>query len=85
MRGPSAAHPETLDSRFRGNDEAAAFANVPAFVHGLAYEQLPADVVASATRSLLDLIGIAAAGSRTQAPRIVNAYAASRPQSCDAA
>jgi 2-methylcitrate dehydratase PrpD len=56
----------------------AAFANVPAFVRGLAFEQLPSEVVASAQRSLLDLIGIATAGSRTQAAQIVNTYAATQ-------
>ena len=61
-----------------GNDQAAAFANVPAFVRGLSFDDLPADVVSSARRSLLDLIGIAAAGSRTRAARIANAYAATQ-------
>ena len=51
------------------------FADVPAFVRGLAFDRLPDEVVASARRSLLDLIGIAAAGSRTRAAAIANAYA----------
>ena len=42
-------------------------ADVPAFVRGLAFADLPADVVAQARRCLLDLIGVAAAGSRTSA------------------
>jgi 2-methylcitrate dehydratase PrpD len=50
-------------------------ADVPAFVRGLSYELLPAEAVASAQRSLLDLIGVAAAGSRTRAAAIANAYA----------
>ena len=54
----------------------AAFANVAAFVRSLSFDDLPGDVVASARRSLLDLIGIGAAASRTGAARIVNAYAA---------
>ena len=53
-----------------------AFADVAGFVRRLSFDLLPEDVVASARRSLLDLIGIAAAGSRTRAAQIVNAYAA---------
>lgn len=68
----------TMDSRFRGNDQDAAFADVAAFLRALAFEQLPSEVVASAQRSLLDLIGIAAAGSRTQAARTVSSYAATQ-------
>jgi 2-methylcitrate dehydratase PrpD len=60
----------------RERGEAAAFADVAAFVRGLAFDRLPDDVVASAQRSLLDLIGIAAAGSQTRAAQIVTAYAA---------
>jgi len=62
----------------RGAGSVAAFADVPAFVRGLTFERLPADVVASARRSLLDLIGIAAAGSRTRAAAIASAYAATQ-------
>jgi 2-methylcitrate dehydratase PrpD len=54
------------------------FTNAPAFVRGLAFEALPVEVVASARRSLLDLIGVAAAGSRTQAAAIAAAFAASQ-------
>src|SRR4051812_26216876 len=43
---------------------------VPAFVHGLAYEDLPADVVTHAKRCLLDLVGVGAAGSQTRSARI---------------
>jgi 2-methylcitrate dehydratase PrpD len=53
----------------------AAFADVLAFVHELSFARLPVEVVASARRSLLDLIGVAAAGSRTPAASIVNSYA----------
>src|SRR5436305_436110 len=43
----------------RGASSVAAPADVPAFVRGLSFEQLPDEVVASARRSLLDLIGAA--------------------------
>ena len=62
----------------RGANAVAAFADVPAFVRGLSFDQLPDDVVASARRSLLDLIGVAAAGSRTRAAAIANRYAATQ-------
>ena len=55
-----------------------AYADIAAFVRGVAFDALPAEVVASARRSLLDLIGIAAAGSRTRAAAIANAYAATQ-------
>ncbi len=61
-----------------GERREAAFADVPAFVRGLAHDALPEGVVASARRSLLDLCGIAAAGSRTRASAIGNAYAATQ-------
>ena len=64
-----------LDLRLRVNDAVAAFADVPAFVRSLSFDHLPDDVVASARCSLLDLIGIAAAGSGTELARIANAYA----------
>jgi 2-methylcitrate dehydratase PrpD len=56
----------------------AAIADVPAFVRGLSFDRLPDEVVASARRSLLDLIGVAAAGSRTRAAAIAGAYAATQ-------
>lgn len=59
----------------RGAKSVAAFADAPAFVRGLTFEHLPSEVVQSAQRSLLDLIGVAAAGSRTRAAVIANAYA----------
>jgi 2-methylcitrate dehydratase PrpD len=58
-------------------------ADVPAFVQGLAFADLPADVVAQARRCLLDLIGVATAGSRTAAARIVNNYAATQLRSSE--
>ena len=57
---------------------AAMRAVVPAFVRDLSFGALPADVVAQVQRCLLDLIGVAAAGSRTQSARIANAYAATQ-------
>ncbi|TMI10715.1 MAG: MmgE/PrpD family protein [Betaproteobacteria bacterium] len=62
----------------RGGSSVAAFADAPAFVRGLTFERLPDDVVASAQRHLLDLIGVAAAGSRTRAAAIASAYAATQ-------
>src|ERR1051326_3084617 len=64
-----------LDLRLRVNDAVAAFADVPAFVRSLSFDALPDDVVASARRNLLDLIGIAAAASRTELARIASTYA----------
>jgi len=55
---------------------ATRFADASAFVRGLTFADLPADVVAQAQRCVLDLIGVAAAGSRTPGAAIVNAYAA---------
>jgi 2-methylcitrate dehydratase PrpD len=54
------------------------FADVPAFVRGLSFEHLPDAAVASARRSLLDLIGVAAAASDTPAAGIAKAYAATQ-------
>ena len=56
----------------------AAFAGVAAFARDLVFDHLPADVVAQAQRCVLDLIGVAAAGSRAPATAIVNAYASSQ-------
>jgi len=55
-----------------------AAADVPAFSRELTFADLPDDVVAQAQRCLLDLIGVAAAGRRTPAAAIVNAYAATQ-------
>jgi len=67
MMGAIAAHRPT-----------ASFADVTAFARGMAFADLPADVVLQAQRCLLDLIGVAAAGSRTPAAAIVNAYASTQ-------
>lgn len=42
------------------------------FIHELRFEDLPALVVAQAKRCLLDLVGVAAAGSRTRLSHIIN-------------
>jgi 2-methylcitrate dehydratase PrpD len=55
------------DDKRNSQVNAGSVANVPAFVPGLTFADLPADVVAQARRCLLDLIGVAAAGSRTSA------------------
>jgi 2-methylcitrate dehydratase PrpD len=52
-----------------------AVADVADFVRGLAFDALPAEVLEQAHRCLLDLIGVAAAGSRTAASRIARDYA----------
>ncbi len=57
---------------------------VPSFVRGLTFADLPADIVAEAQRRLLDLIGVAAAGSRTGAAQIGNNYAATQLRSSEA-
>src|SRR4029453_5612477 len=62
----------------RGAKSVAAFADVPSFVRGLTFDHLPGEVVESAQRSLLDLVGVAAAGCRTRAAAIANSYAATQ-------
>lgn len=54
------------------------FDRVTAFAIDLAYADLPADVIGQAQRCLLDLIGVAAAGSRTRAASIANHYASTQ-------
>jgi 2-methylcitrate dehydratase PrpD len=56
----------------------AELSRVPAFIRGLSFDHLPDDVVASARRSLLDLIGIGAAGRRTRVAQIAATYAATQ-------
>jgi 2-methylcitrate dehydratase PrpD len=56
--------------------ETTGFTDVPAFARELTFADLPRDVVKQAQRCLLDLIGVAAAGSRTSAATIVNGFAA---------
>src|SRR6478672_3157420 len=55
-----------------------AWHDVPSFVLEATFDTLPADVAAQAQRCLLDLIGVACAGSRTPAAAIVNAYASTQ-------
>ncbi|HXX84795.1 MAG TPA: MmgE/PrpD family protein [Casimicrobiaceae bacterium] len=62
----------------RDSDAVTEFADAPAFIHRLAFDRLPEEVVAGARRSLLDLIGVAAAGSRTRLAAIASAYAATQ-------
>ena len=63
----------------RGAAEATtAFPDVASFVRGIAFADLPPDVALQATRCLLDLIGVAAAGTRTHASGIARSYAASQ-------
>ena len=54
---------------------AARFADIPAFIQELAFDDLPGDVVALAQHCVLDLTGVAAAGSRAPGAAIANAYA----------
>lgn len=56
----------------------SAFADLPAFARELRFADLPRDVVAQTQRCLLDLIGVAAAGSRTSAAAIATGFAASQ-------
>lgn len=49
--------------------------NIIAFIHHLAFEDLPADVVRQAKRCLLDLIGVAAGGRQTQLSEIACSFA----------
>src|SRR2546430_9864356 len=55
-----------------------AFPDVASFVRGIAFADLPPDVALQATRCLLDLIGVAAAGTRTRASGIARSYTASQ-------
>lgn len=51
-------------------------ADLGGFIHDLDYADLPGDVVAQARRCLLDLIGVAAAGSTTRMSRVTRDHAA---------
>ena len=46
--------------------------DVARFIRTLQFDAIPRDVIAQAQRCLLDLIGVAAGGSRTPAAAIVN-------------
>ena len=54
-----------------------AAADVASFTRSVSFDALPRDVVEQAQRCLLDLIGVAAAGSRTRLSAIARGYAAS--------
>jgi 2-methylcitrate dehydratase PrpD len=60
------------------------FATPTAFIHELRWEDLPAHVRAQARRCLLDTLGTAIGGRRTDLSRIVHAYAAEVYQGRDA-
>src|SRR5215470_2395180 len=62
----------------RGARTTKADIGVCEFVRHVVFRDLPADVVEQAKRCLLDLIGVAAAGSRTRASAIADAYAATQ-------
>ena len=51
-------------------------ASAVSFIHDLRFADLPAPVVVQAKRCLLDLVGVAAAGSQTNLSRIINDHAA---------
>ena len=61
----------------RGQRDHAAAADVASFVRTLSFDALPRDVVEQAQRCLVDLIGVAAAGSRTRLSAIARGYAVS--------
>jgi 2-methylcitrate dehydratase PrpD len=54
----------------------APFASLSSFVHGVAFGALPGDVVAQAARCLLDLVGVAAAGTPSRAAVIARDHVA---------
>jgi len=56
-------------------DAPVASPDVAAYVFGLRFDALPADVVACAKRCLLDLVGVAAAGSTLPSARIARDHA----------
>ncbi len=51
---------------------------LPDFIHDLSHDDLPAPVRAMARRCLLDLIGVAAAATRTDLARIVHGFVAAQ-------
>jgi 2-methylcitrate dehydratase PrpD len=58
--------------------QTARIAGAAALARELEFDALPDDVIRMALRCLLDLIGVAAAGARTRAAAIVNAYASTQ-------
>ncbi|MEO8305998.1 MAG: MmgE/PrpD family protein [Betaproteobacteria bacterium] len=65
-------------------DACAPRFDVPVFVRALSFDALPADVVRQGERCLLDLIGVAAGGSRLPVAAIANAHAATHMTSRNA-
>jgi 2-methylcitrate dehydratase PrpD len=66
------AEPAAVAAAARSSSDVAGFAR------RLEYPDLPGDVVAQAQRCVLDLIGVAAGGSRGPGAAIVNAYASAQ-------
>ena len=66
-----------------GPGSAPAANHVVGFIRALAFEALPLDVVTQAQRCLLDLIGVAAGGSRAPAATVINSYVVSQMASRD--
>ena len=66
-----------------GPASAPAANHVVRFIRTLAFEALPLDVVTQAQRCLLDLIGVAAGGSRAPAATVINSYVVSQMASRD--
>ena len=66
-----------------GPASAPAANHVVGFIRALAFEALPLDVVTQAQRCLLDLIGVAAGGSRAPAATVINSYVVSQMASRD--
>jgi 2-methylcitrate dehydratase PrpD len=71
------------EDRHAPNVAGSRFSDATDFVQHLSFANLPDDVVAQARRCLLDLIGVAAAGSRTNAAQIACHYAATQSLSAD--
>jgi 2-methylcitrate dehydratase PrpD len=67
--------PDDRPVKNAAGDATTAFHEVASFVRGVSFADLPPEVVEQAKRCLLDLIGIAAAGSRTSASALARAYA----------
>ena len=65
------------------NDTAIAPVDVATFARTLSFDALPDAVVLQAKRCLLDLVGVAAAGSRLPSARIVSAHASAQMRSAD--
>lgn len=59
------------------------FPSVPNFVRRLRFDELPIDVVAQVRRCLLDLIGVAVAGSRTDGSQLACRHAAAHMRGSD--